>query len=300
MYKAKKSKVLGICLLLILCVPTVIQKNKDRIPIINQITEKFNTSNIKLENEQNSSFLNVKYSQSKYPENIAIINNNTPVFGNDTKQAISYEKNNLADYLNADDSSQNTKYSGFDSLGRTQAVSSFIREKDVLKHSSRVLKRPVFPASTKISGEYSDGHFDPTNKTWTGTISNNRIIQLSNYRGFLYNKSHLLAWSLGGSMDSVNVILGTRAQNVGHNDQKHPGGMAYYETKVREFLKTNPKEVVFYKAIPIYSGNELVPRGVHVLAQSVNNPKLLNLNVWVFNTQAGVSVNYLNGSFNSK
>lgn len=72
------------------------------------------------------------------------------------------------------------------------------------------------------------------------------------------------------------------------------------ETKVREFLKINPKEVVFYKEIPIYSGNEHVPRGVHVLEQSVNNPKLLNLNVWVFNTQAKVSVNYLNGSFNSK
>lgn len=92
MYKAKKSKLWGICLLLILCVPTVIQKNKDRIPIINQLTEKFNSSNIKLENEQNSSFLNIKYSQSKYPENIAIINNNIPVFGNDTKQAISYKK----------------------------------------------------------------------------------------------------------------------------------------------------------------------------------------------------------------
>ena len=114
---------------------TVIQKNKDRILIINQLTEKFNFSNIKLENEQNSSFLKIEYSQSKYPENIAIINNNIPVFGNDDKQAISYEKNNLTEYLNADESSQNTKYSGFDSLGRTQAVSSFVREKDVLKHS---------------------------------------------------------------------------------------------------------------------------------------------------------------------
>lgn len=56
MYKAKKVNCGGYGLLLILCVPTVIQKNKDRIPIINQLTEKFNSSNIKLENEQNSSF----------------------------------------------------------------------------------------------------------------------------------------------------------------------------------------------------------------------------------------------------
>lgn len=76
--------------------------------------------------------------------------------------------------------------------------------------------------------------------------------------------------------------------------------MVYPESKVREFLKINSRKVVFYKAILIHSGNELVPRGVHVLEKSVNNPKLLNLNVWVFNTQAGVSVNYLNGSFNSK
>ncbi|BBF75854.1 streptodornase B; Mitogenic factor 1 (plasmid) [Lacticaseibacillus paracasei] len=47
----------------------------------------------------------------------------------------------------------------------------------------------------------------------------------------------------------------------------------------------------------MYVGQELVPRGTHVLVQSINNPSQFQANVWVFNTQSGVTINYNNGSF---
>lgn len=41
------------------------------------------------------------------------------------------------------------------------------------------------------------------------------MVQLNEYRGYLYNTSHLLAWSLGGDMQTHNVTLGTRAKTSG-------------------------------------------------------------------------------------
>ncbi|MCU1820979.1 hypothetical protein N2I11_04420 [Enterococcus faecium] len=53
-----------------------------------------------------------------------------------------------------------------------------------------------------------------------------------------------------------------------------------------------------YKVDPIYKGNELVPRGSHVKAFSVNdNGKTVNLNVYVFNNQKGININYQNGTW---
>lgn len=44
-------------------------------------------------------------------------------------------------------------------------------------------------------------------------------------------------------------------------------------------------------------GNELLPRGTHVVAQSIKDPNPLKINVWVFNYRQGVQINYtLNGT----
>ncbi|UQS84057.1 DNA/RNA non-specific endonuclease [Bombilactobacillus thymidiniphilus] len=241
---------------------------------------------------------NLVFDIQKYPQNYVILNNNQPQFSTQTKNKIQQIKSNLNQYINESDDQQDTQYHGFDHLGRTQQVSSFVRYKDVVKHSSSVMKRPAFPESTKVSGEYLDGIFDNAANQWQGQQSNNQIVQLANYHGYLYNKSHLLAWSLGGSMSSENVILGTRAQNVGTNQQNNPGGMAYTETKVRDFLRQHQDDTVFYQATPYYKGNELVARGVQVQVQSIKNPSALHLNVWTFNTQSGVTINYQNGQAN--
>ncbi|UQS82298.1 DNA/RNA non-specific endonuclease [Bombilactobacillus folatiphilus] len=242
-----------------------------------------------------SALLNLKFDLTKYPQNYAVVNQNNPQWSTAVAQEIKDVTQQRPQYLQQLAQQQKTQYSAFDHLGRTQMVTSFVRYKDVVKHSSQVMARPAFPSTTKVSGEYQDGHFDAQQNRWTGTVSNNQIVQLSGYRGYLYNKSHLLAWSLGGSMDSDNIILGTRAQNVGTNNSRDPGGMAYAETKVRNYLRQNQDEVVFYQATPIYSGQELVPRGVQVQAQALKNPQALKINIWTFNAQAGVALNYQTG-----
>ncbi|EKP96991.1 hypothetical protein LCA32G_1284 [Lacticaseibacillus paracasei] len=45
---------------------------------------------------------------------------------------------------------------------------------------------------------------------------------------------------------------------------------------------------------------KLVPRGTHVLVQFIDHPDRFHYNVWVFNAQAGVTINYNNGSFQQK
>lgn len=54
------------------------------------------------------------------------------------------------------------------------------------------------------------------------------------YNGYFWNRSHLIADSLGGNPSSDNLIPGTRAQNVGDNTT--PGGMGYVERIARDFL----------------------------------------------------------------
>jgi DNA-entry nuclease len=46
------------------------------------------------------------------------------------------------------------------------------------------------------------------------------------YHGFLYNRSHLVAKSLGGDDALHNLICATRTQNVGANLDGWDGGMA--------------------------------------------------------------------------
>ena len=113
-----------------------------------------------------------------------------------------------------------------------------------------------------------------------------------NYHGYAWNRSHLVADSLGGRAFRWNLITGTRAQNVGQNDQK--GGMQYIEKKTIDFIKANKSQKVFYKAVPIYSGEELVPRTVEVYAYSEDGR--LNEKVVTFNELPGFKINYNDGS----
>lgn len=112
------------------------------------------------------------------------------------------------------------------------------------------------------------------------------------YHGYLFNKSHLLAKSLGGPDEPDNMITGTRPQNVGDND-KTPGGMAYTETEAREWLKANPSGTIQYMAVPKYVGDELVPRTVDVDIKSSDGS--IDEHVVTFNAAKGYDIDYQNG-----
>lgn len=189
-------------------------------------------------------------------------------------------------------------YPKLDKYGRAGKVTALVTYDSVKSHSSSVTERPSFDWDTHIAGEYEDGTFDASKQIWKGEDSNNQILQLDGYRGYIYNKSHSLAWSLGGDMETHNLTLGTRSQNVGSNRDSNGGGMGYSETQIRNAIYDNPNTKVYYEVTPVYKDNELLPRGSHVRAYSINDDgQTININVWVSNTQKGVNINYKDGTY---
>ena len=112
------------------------------------------------------------------------------------------------------------------------------------------------------------------------------------YKGYFWNRSHLIADSLGGKAIKRNLITGTRMQNVGANDGT--GGMAYTERKVVDYLYKHHKVSVYYSATPVYKGKELIPRSVIVDIKS--SDKKLNERVIVYNAAKGYKINYKKGT----
>ncbi len=114
------------------------------------------------------------------------------------------------------------------------------------------------------------------------------------YHGVFYNRSHLLAKSLGGEEKLENLVCATRMQNVGSN-KGDGGGMAYTEGLARNWLKHNPAGTVYYSAVPVYEGTEPVCRSVIVDVKSSDGS--LDLEVEVYNAAKGYTIDYATGEF---
>lgn len=115
------------------------------------------------------------------------------------------------------------------------------------------------------------------------------------YHGLLFNRSHLLAKSLGGAEDVRNLITGTRTQNVGANLGGSEGGMAYGEGLARAWLDAHPQGTLYYAATPIYHANELLARSVLVDLRSSDGS--LDQRIEVYNAALGFELDYASGSF---
>lgn len=113
------------------------------------------------------------------------------------------------------------------------------------------------------------------------------------YHGYFWNRSHLLAKSLGGEEDVRNLITGTRMQNVGANDGK--GGMAYCENLCRTWLAEHVDGWVSYVATPVYEGHELVARSV--IVDLLSSDGTLDQRIVVYNAALGYDIDYATGSF---
>lgn len=173
----------------------------------------------------------------------------------------------------------NIEYTGLDSLGRTQRVNGNITYKMV--EDSKGWREKFDSDADKISGW---GH----NEKVEIDLGNGKT-----YHGYMYNRSHLIADSLGGAAKRINLCTGSRMENVGKNDGR--GGMAYAETKARDYLNANHNGSLYYCAIPVYVGNELVPRSVYVEMKSDDGS--IDESVEVFNTANGYTINYNDGTF---
>lgn len=111
------------------------------------------------------------------------------------------------------------------------------------------------------------------------------------YHGWFWNRSHLIADSLGGDPVAENLITGTRTQNVG--DNVTPGGMAYTETLAREWLDAHPEGRLWYAVVPVYGEGELIPRALVVDIKTDDGE--IDQKVLVYNRANGWDIDYTTG-----
>ena len=106
--------------------------------------------------------------------------------------------------------------------------------------------------------------------------------------GMLYNRSHLIAHQLcGENANEKNLITGTRTFNA--------VGMLYYEELVGDYVRSTGNHVL-YRVTPLFAANDLVARGVQMEAKSLeDNGKAVQFNVFVYNVEPGVAIDYVTG-----
>ena len=105
---------------------------------------------------------------------------------------------------------------------------------------------------------------------------------------YLYNRCHLIGYQLAGeNANPKNLITGTRYLNV--------EGMLPFENLVADYVN-NTGNHALYRVTPMFSGSNLVANGVLIEAKSVeDNGGGILFNVYCYNVQPGVGINYENG-----
>ncbi|MBR3468506.1 MAG: DNA/RNA non-specific endonuclease [Lachnospiraceae bacterium] len=105
---------------------------------------------------------------------------------------------------------------------------------------------------------------------------------------YLYNRCHLIAYALTGqNANEKNLITGTRHFNA--------DAMLPFEVQVMEYLEHNDNHVL-YRVTPYFQGTELLARGVEMEAYSVEDGgRGLCFHVFVYNTQPGITLDYVTG-----
>lgn len=105
---------------------------------------------------------------------------------------------------------------------------------------------------------------------------------------YLYNRCHLIGYQLTAeNANERNLITGTRYLNV--------SGMLPFEDEIAEYVKATGNHVL-YRVTPLFKGNELVARGVHMEGSSVeDNGKSISFNIYCYNNQPGIKIDYKTG-----
>ena len=105
---------------------------------------------------------------------------------------------------------------------------------------------------------------------------------------YLYNRCHLIGYQLTGeNANEKNLITCTKQMNT--------EGMLEFENKVAEYIKETNNHVL-YRVTPVFKGNNLIASGVKIEAKSVeDNGSGISFNVFVYNVQDGININYETG-----
>ena len=106
--------------------------------------------------------------------------------------------------------------------------------------------------------------------------------------GYLYHRCHLIAWKLGGiDVDERNIMSGTQNFNI--------EGMKQFEDKVYNYLEENKNNHVLYRVTPYFEKDNQVASGVNIEAYSIEDEGKLKLNVYVYNVQDKIVIDYVTG-----
>jgi len=104
---------------------------------------------------------------------------------------------------------------------------------------------------------------------------------------YLYNRCHLIAHQLTGeNANPKNLTTCTRSMNV--------DGMLPFENKVANYIKETNNHVL-YRVTPVFDGDNLVANGAYMEAYSIEDKGKLSFNVYVYNVQKGVTIDYKTG-----
>lgn len=105
---------------------------------------------------------------------------------------------------------------------------------------------------------------------------------------YLYNRCHLIGYQLTGeNANEKNLITGTRYMNV--------TGMLPFENMVADYIKETNNHVL-YRVTPVFEGDNLLTSGVLIEAKSVEDDGAgIEFNVYCYNVQPGVTIDYATG-----
>lgn len=144
------------------------------------------------------------------------------------------------------------------------------------------LGKEIMPSESQERGSISEIHPTGWHSVQYKSVSG----------GSLYNRCHLIGWQLTGN-DAIarNLITGTRYMNV--------QGMEPFESQVAEYLRSSGNHVM-YRVTPAFKGSELVARGVHMEAYSVEDQgKGISFNIYCYNVQPNITIDYATGESKS-
>lgn len=186
------------------------------------------------------------------------------------QEKIYIEINNNKPYFKEEDYTKESfeKYSDLDDLGRCGAafanISKSIMPKEGEERESISNVKPTGWVQEKYNGEY------------------------------LYNRCHLIGYQLSGENDNeLNLITGTRYFNV--------EGMLPFENKVADYIEDNQENHVLYRVTPVFENDNLLAKGVEIEAYSIeDNGEGICFNVFIYNVEPEVNINYATGESSKK
>ena len=106
---------------------------------------------------------------------------------------------------------------------------------------------------------------------------------------YLYNRCHLIGYQLSDEdANEQNLITGTRYFNV--------KGMLPFENEVANYIEEHKENHVLYRVTPDFKEDNLLANGVEIEAYSVeDNGEGICFNVYIYNVQPGINIDYKTG-----